>query len=166
PTPTLEGAAFRPHSPPGALLPRPPGDGARRGLVPQLVLALICAAYAVGAACGWGSPRLALVMGDFGLSAAAAAAAVSCFVSARGRRTRFRPAWLLFGVSSSMAALGNFVWGWYEVVLGEPVPSPSYADLFFLCFAPPAIVGLLVLAKRPVTKAGWVCLALDAWLIG
>ncbi|CAM5234552.1 EAL domain-containing protein OS=Streptomyces tendae OX=1932 GN=GUR47_36585 PE=4 SV=1 [Streptomyces tendae] len=47
-----------------------------------------------------------------------------------------------------------------------PVPSPSYADLFFLCFAPPAIVGLLVLAKRPVTKAGWICLGLDAWLIG
>jgi diguanylate cyclase (GGDEF)-like protein/PAS domain S-box-containing protein len=46
------------------------------------------------------------------------------------------------------------------------VPSPSVADLFFLCFAPPAIVGLLVLAKRPVTKAGWVCLGLDAWLIG
>jgi diguanylate cyclase (GGDEF)-like protein/PAS domain S-box-containing protein len=65
-----------------------------------------------------------------------------------------------------MAALGNAVWGWYEVVLDEPVPSPSYADLFFLCFAPPAIVGLLVLAKRPVTRAGWVCLALDAWLIG
>jgi diguanylate cyclase (GGDEF)-like protein/PAS domain S-box-containing protein len=65
-----------------------------------------------------------------------------------------------------MAALGNAVWGWYEVVLYEPVPSPSYADLFFLCFAPPAIVGLLVLAKRPVTRAGWVCLALDAWLIG
>ncbi len=29
----------------------------------------------------------------------------------------------------------------------------------------PAIVGLLVLAARPVTKAGWVCLGLDAWLI-
>ena len=34
-------------------------------------------------------------------------------------------------------------------------PSPTS---FFLCFAPPAIVGLLVLAKRPVTRAGWVCL--------
>ncbi len=52
------------------------------------------------------------------------------------------------------------------MILHHPVPSPSYADLFFLCFAPPAIVGLLVLAKRPVTKAGWVCLVLDAWLIG
>jgi diguanylate cyclase (GGDEF)-like protein/PAS domain S-box-containing protein len=105
-------------------------------------------------------------MGDFGLSAAAGTAAVSCFLYARNRRIRFRPAWLLFSLSSAMAALGNGVWGWYEVVLERQVPSPSFADLFFLCFAPPAIVGLLVLAKRPVTKAGWVCLALDAWLIG
>jgi diguanylate cyclase (GGDEF)-like protein/PAS domain S-box-containing protein len=105
-------------------------------------------------------------MGDFGLSAAAGTASVSCLLYARSRRSRFRSAWLLFALSSAMAALGNGVWGWYEVVLDRPVPSPSCADLFFLCFAPPAIVGLLVLAKRPVTKAGWVCLALDAWLIG
>lgn len=153
---------------------RPSGTAPARGALPtgppnlrvQLVLALVCGGYAVGAAVGWGSPRLALVMGDFGLSAAAATAAVSCFLYARGRGGRFRPAWLLFALSSAMASLGNFVWGWYEVVLGRPVPTPSYADLFFLCFAPPAIVGLLVLAKRPVTKAGWTCLGLDAWLIG
>ncbi|MDX6362955.1 MAG: hypothetical protein QOC85_1965, partial [Streptomyces sp.] len=150
----------------GALLAQRPGPGGGVGLGSQLVLALVCAGYAVGSALGWGSARVALVMGDFGLSAAAATAAVSCFLYARSRRIRFRPAWLLFSLSSAMAALGNLVWGWYEVVLGIPVPSPSYADLFFLCFAPPAIVGLLVLAKRPVTKAGWVCLALDAWLIG
>jgi diguanylate cyclase (GGDEF)-like protein/PAS domain S-box-containing protein len=153
-------------SSPGALLARRPVSGRGASLVPQLVLALVCAGYAVGSAFGWGSQRLALVMGDFGLSAAAAAAAVSCFCCARTRRSPFRPAWLLFSLSSAMAAAGNFVWGWYEVVLGSDVPSPSYADLFFLCFAPPAIVGLLVLAKRPVSKAGWVCLALDAWLIG
>ncbi|MDW4909354.1 EAL domain-containing protein [Streptomyces sp. ADMS] len=152
-------------SSPGALLARRPVSGGGAGLVSQLVLALVCAGYAVGSAFGWGSPRLAMIMGDFGLSAAAAAAAVSCFLYARSR-IRFRPAWLLFALSSAMASMGNFVWGWYEVVLGQEVPSPSYADLFFLCFAPPAIVGLLVLAKRPVTKAGWVCMFLDAWLIG
>ncbi|MFD7404626.1 putative bifunctional diguanylate cyclase/phosphodiesterase [Streptomyces sp. NPDC059866] len=150
----------------GTLLPRTPASGAGPSMLPQLLLALVCAAYAVGSAVGWGSHQLALIMGDFGLSAAAGAAAVSCFLYAHSRRVRFRSAWLLFALSSTMAALGNLVWGWYEVVLGRPVPSPSYADLFFLCFAPPAIVGLLVLAKRPVTKAGWVCLALDAWLIG
>ncbi|MFQ6144094.1 EAL domain-containing protein [Streptomyces seoulensis] len=152
---------------PGVLPSRSPATAdAARKTVPQLVLALVCAGYAVGSATGWGSHEVALVMGDFGLSAAAAAAAVSCVRYARGHGVRFRLAWLLFGLSSTMAALGNAVWGWYEVVLDEQVPSPSYADLFFLCFAPPAITGLLVLAKRPVNRAGWVCLALDAWLIG
>ncbi|MGW0190400.1 EAL domain-containing protein [Streptomyces sp. NPDC003362] len=164
--PTTLDRRLRAQRAPGALRPGPPA--ARRGPRPvhQLLLALLCAAYAVGSAFGWGSAQLALIMGDFGLAAAAGAAAVSCLAYARSRRVRFRPAWLLFALSSAMAAMGNLVWGWYEVVLGRPVPSPSYADLFFLCFAPPAIVGLLVLAKRPVTKAGWVCLALDAWLIG
>ncbi|MFG2311882.1 EAL domain-containing protein [Streptomyces sp. NPDC048566] len=153
-------------SSPGALLARRPLLDGGTGLFSQLTLAVLCGGYAVGSALGWGSARLALFMGDFGLSVAAGAAAVSCFLYARGRCSRFRPAWLLFSLSSAMASLGNLVWGWYEVVLDRPVPSPSYADLFFLCFAPPAIVGLLVLAKRPVTRAGWVCLALDAWLIG
>ncbi|WP_425841370.1 putative bifunctional diguanylate cyclase/phosphodiesterase [Streptomyces fractus] len=137
----------------------------RGGSGAQLLLALLCAGFAVGSAVGWGSDRLALIMGDFGLSIAAAIAAVSNFVYARSSRGRFRPAWLLFAFSSLMASFGNGVWGWYEVVLREPVPTPSLADLFFLCFAPPAIIGLLVLARRPVTKAGWICLALDAWLI-
>ncbi|WP_254394450.1 bifunctional diguanylate cyclase/phosphodiesterase [Streptomyces sp. AC512_CC834] len=165
PVPTLDGV-LRTQAPPGPLLSRPSAAVGGPPLVRQLVLALVCAAYAVGAALGWGSEYVAKIMGDFGLSAAAGAAAVSCFLYARGRRVRFRPAWLLFALSSAMASLGNLVWGWYEVVLRVPVPSPSYADLFFLCFAPPAIVGLLVLAKRPVTKAGWICLGLDAWLIG
>ncbi|GHD94774.1 putative bifunctional diguanylate cyclase/phosphodiesterase [Streptomyces naganishii] len=154
----------RPRHDARPLAPAPAAD--RRRAVPQLALALVCAGYAVGSACGWGSHEVALIMGDFGLSLAAGTGAVSCVLYARSRRVRFRTAWLLFALSSAMAALGNAVWGWYEVVLGTPVPSPSYADLFFLCFAPPAIVGLLVLAKRPTNRAGWVCLALDAWLIG
>ncbi|MGW7050965.1 putative bifunctional diguanylate cyclase/phosphodiesterase [Streptomyces sp. NPDC054887] len=153
-------------SAPGALLARQQVPGGGGGLISQLGLALVCGAYAVGSALGWGSAQVALIMGDFGLAVAAAVAAVSCFLYARARESRFRPAWLLFSVSSAMAACGNAVWGWYEVVLGREVPSPSFADLFFLCFGPPAIVGLLVLAKRPVTRAGWVCLALDSWLIG
>ncbi|MFJ2813932.1 putative bifunctional diguanylate cyclase/phosphodiesterase [Streptomyces sp. NPDC087294] len=155
----------RAHPAPGTPLP-PPATAGWTSLVHQLLLALVCGGYAVGSALGWGSKQVAMVMGDFGLSAAAGTAAVSCFFYARTRRIRFRPAWLLFALSSAMASLGNGVWGWYEVVLERPVPTPSFADLFFLCFAPPAIVGLLVLAKRPVTKAGWVCLGLDAWLIG
>ncbi|RST10856.1 EAL domain-containing protein [Streptomyces sp. WAC05950] len=132
----------------------------------QLILAVVSGGYAVGAALNWGSEEVAEIMGDFGLSAAGLLAAVSCYTYARTIDSRERPAWLLFAFSSLMGACGNAVWGWYEVVLGQDVPKPSLADFAFLCFAPPAIVGLLVLAKRPVTRAGWVCLGLDSWLIG
>ncbi|MFE2187433.1 putative bifunctional diguanylate cyclase/phosphodiesterase [Streptomyces sp. NPDC059455] len=149
----------------GAVLARPSVSGGGAGLLPQVVLALVCGGYAAGAIVGWGSSQLALVMGDFGLSAAAFAAAASCLWHGRRHAGRLRPAWLLFAASSAMAGLGNAVWGWYEVVLGRPVPTPSVADFCFLLFAPPAIVGMLVLAKRPTSRARWICLGLDAWLI-
>ncbi|MBT2451679.1 EAL domain-containing protein [Streptomyces sp. ISL-43] len=157
-----------PVSAPGAaLLTRQPlAGGGGKSLAMQFLLAVVSSGYAVGAALGWGSEDLAEIMGDFGLSAAGLLAAVSCFTYARAIDSRERPAWLLFAFSSLMGGCGNAVWGWYEVVLGESVPKPSIADFAFLCFAPPAIVGLLVLAKRPVTRAGWVCLGLDSWLIG
>lgn len=148
----------------------PPGGGQRRarrgGALPQLLLAGVCAGYALGAAAGWGSPFLALVMGDFGLAGAALLAGASCLRYARTRAGDFRPAWTLFGLSSLMVGAGNGVWGWYEVVLRQPVPRTSAADICFLLFAPLAILGLLMLAKRPVTRAGWICLGLDASLIG
>ncbi|MGV9855787.1 putative bifunctional diguanylate cyclase/phosphodiesterase [Streptomyces sp. NPDC003442] len=149
----------------GAVLARPSVSGGGAGLLPQVVLALVCGGYAAGAIVGWGSSQLALIMGDFGLSAAAFAAAASCLWHGRRHAGRLRPAWLLFAASSAMAGLGNAVWGWYEVVLGRPVPNPSVADFCFLLFAPPAIVGMLVLAKRPTSRARWICLGLDAWLI-
>ena len=151
---------------PQASSPRPGHRLGSPGLLPQALVAAVCAAYATGAALGWGSRTVALVMGDFGLSAAAFAAAVSCLCYARRHRGAYPPAWLLFAASSTMLGLGNAVWGWYEVVLGRPVPASSLADLCFLLFAPLAIIGLLVLAKRPVNRAGWLCLGLDAWLVG
>ncbi|WP_405528855.1 EAL domain-containing protein [Streptomyces avidinii] len=149
-----------------ALLNRPSVSGEGKGLAMQLLLAVVSGGYAVGAALNWGSEEVAEIMGDFGLSAAGLLAAVSCYSYARAIDSRERPAWLLFAFSSLMGAGGNAVWGYYEVILGMEVPKPSVADFAFLCFAPPAIVGLLVLAKRPVTRAGWVCLGLDSWLIG
>ncbi len=168
PFPTRPGTEERKStvSAPGAMLSRSPAQtSGAPSPVPQVALAVVCGGYAVGSTMGWGSPRTAAIMGDFGLSFAALVAAVSCGLYARKYATPFRPAWVLFAISSGMAGLGNGVWGWYEVVRVAEVPSPSMADFCFLLFAPPAIVGLLVLAKRPVTRAGWVCLGLDAWLI-
>src|SRR4051794_6005190 len=71
PTTTLDGA-LRARPARGALLPsRPPVLRGGSSLVHQLLLALVCAGDALGSALGWGSPRVALIMGGFGLGAAA-----------------------------------------------------------------------------------------------
>ncbi|MFJ8043198.1 putative bifunctional diguanylate cyclase/phosphodiesterase [Kitasatospora sp. NPDC096147] len=129
------------------------------------LLTVLCLGYAVGAALGWGSPRLALFMGDFGLAGAALVAALSCVLHACTTAGPARPAWLLFGLSSSTVAFGNGTWGWYEVVIDTELPPGSLAQYAFLLFAPLATTGLLVLAQRPRTAAGWLCLLLDGWLV-
>ena len=149
-----------------------PAKGDHRAKVGRLVIlfralvALCCAGYLSGAIVTWRSPTVSLVMGDFGLSAAGFCAALSCLVYAcRRPRSRARLAWLLFAFSSLMSAAGNAVWGWYEVVLGRPLPPGSPADYCFLLFAPPALAGLLLLAKWPTAKLGWICFSLDSLLI-
>jgi len=154
-----------------AVLPAAPSPGtwarafARSGRLPGALLALLCLGYALGAALGWGSAGLALFMGDFGLAGAALAAALSCLLYGCTVGGPCRPAWLLFGLSSSVVAFGNGTWGWYEVVLRTPLPEDSLAEYAFLLFAPLAITGLMVLAQRPRTAAGWLCLLLDGWLV-
>lgn len=153
---------------------RPAGGGARPGplrralcsrKLPGAALGVLCLAYTLGAALGWGSRQVAVFMGDFGLAAAALAAALSCLAYGCTVGGHARPAWLLFGLSSLMVAFGNGTWGWYELVERTPLPPNSLAEYAFLLFAPLAITGVLVLAQRPRTAAGWLCLLLDGWLV-
>ena len=137
------------------------------GCSPARCLALVCGGYAAGAALGWGSQELALFMGDFGLSAAASLAAVSCFLYARSRAAARPPR-----LAALLALLGDgrlrqrglgLVRGGARRAGARAPPSPTCSSC---CSRRPPSSGLLVLAKRPVTRAGWVCLGLDAWLIG
>ncbi|WP_052441515.1 putative bifunctional diguanylate cyclase/phosphodiesterase [Streptacidiphilus anmyonensis] len=155
-----EGGAARDAHPPGPL--RLSHAAAR---LPRILAMLVCLLYVAGAAYGWGSPAVADFMGDFGLAGAALTASLSCFGYGVLSGGRHRSAWVCFGLSSLMVAVGNGIWGWYECVLRQSLPSPSIADYVFLFFAPPAILGLLMLSNRPRNAAGWLCLALDAWLI-
>ncbi|MFJ9948138.1 putative bifunctional diguanylate cyclase/phosphodiesterase [Kitasatospora sp. NPDC091207] len=133
--------------------------------LPGTVLGALCLAYALGASLGWGSRQLAVFMGDFGLAAAALAAALSCLAYGCTVGGHARPAWLLFGLSSFMVSFGNGTWGWYELVERTPLPQDTLAEYAFLLFAPLAITGVLVLAQRPRSAAGWLCLLLDGWLV-
>ena len=114
---------------------------------------------------GPGRNELAAFMGDFGLAGAAAMAAVSCAIRAIAAGGRLRGAWLLFAASALTAALGNGVWGWYELVLQHEPPTPSAADWTFLFFAPFAMAGTLVHHRGPGSTVGWIKLVLDGAMI-
>ena len=148
--------------------------GTARAAAALAAVGMLACAYAVGSVLHWGSPprpgeggpyTLADVMGDFGLAAVAALAAISCGCRAWVARGRLRVSWLLFAASALVAGLGNGVWGWYEIVLHHAPPSPSVADWMFLFFGPFAMAGTLVHHRGPGTAVGWLKLALDGVLI-
>jgi hypothetical protein len=148
--------------------------GTTRAATALTAVAALAIAYTAGSMLHWGSPpssgdgpphTLADLMGDFGLAAVAALAAVSCAARALAARGRLRTSWLLFAASALVAGLGNGVWGWYEIVLHHPPPSPSVADWMFLFFAPFAMAGTLVHHRGPGTAIGWLKLLLDGAMI-
>ncbi|MET7638632.1 EAL domain-containing protein [Streptomyces sp. NPDC005438] len=133
---------------------------------PPLLLAAICAGYAAGAALGWGTLPVALLVSELAPGLAALTAAASCLCYARTDRAGSqRPAWLLLGWSSILVGLGQALWGAGELLQGAPTARPPLVDLCLLASVPPAVVGMLILAKRPTSRAGWLCLGLDALLI-
>lgn len=148
--------------------------GTARAAAALAAVAVSAFAYTVGSMLHWGSPTRpgegalytpADVIGDFGLAAVAALAAVSCAVRAMAARGRLRVSWFLFAASALVAGLGNGAWGWYEIVLRNAPPSPSVADWMFLFFGPFAMAGTLVHHRGPGTAVGWLKLALDGVMI-
>lgn len=148
--------------------------GTTRVAVALAAVVVLAAAYTAGSVLHWGSPphpgeggayTLADLMGDFGLSAVGALAALSCAWRALVARRRLRVSWLLFAASALVAGLGNAVWGWYEVVLKSTPPSPSVADWMFLFFAPFAMAGTLMHYRGPGSALGWLKMLLDGVMI-
>ncbi len=84
-----------------------------------------------------------LLLSNGGQLAAAITAAVGCGVAARRTTAHRRRAWWWLAVGTGSWAAGQAVWSYYEVVLGQQVPFPSFADVGFLLFPLTAAVGLV-----------------------
>ncbi|MBS2961794.1 GGDEF domain-containing protein [Actinocrinis puniceicyclus] len=148
-----------------------------RNALPSAVLtavAVLACGYTAGCGVHWGSPpspgersthTCADLTAQFGPSAAAALAAVSCAgraVTARGRK---RASWSLFAASALVSGLGSGVCGWYEVASRPPPSSPSPADWLLPCFAPFAITGALVHQRGSQRRIGRLKLLLDGVML-
>ena len=126
----------------------------------------LLAYVAVFSAFNWLSPTdLEVRKGviDLGQIVAGAWAAFLCIVAARSAAdTRGRISWMLFGAGFAASALGEALWAYFELVMGEELPSPSIADIAYGLMYPLVFVALMFQAPRSETKLGKITSSLDA----
>ena len=77
--------------------------------------------------------------------------AAMCALAAR-RRPDERSAWLWLAAACVVWGAAAGVWTWYELVLGQPSPSPSWGDIGFIGYALPAVIGVSRLASSGRTR--------------
>jgi hypothetical protein len=126
---------------------RSPTARVRRALVTALG---VTAFFAVWLGLNVGGDEVVLRVDDVGTFVAALVASVLCVAAAR-RGGGLSRLWWLFGAACAAWALGEFLWGLYELVLLKDVPTPSWADAAYLAAIPLAVAGLL---SHPAMRNG------------
>jgi hypothetical protein len=101
-------------------------------------------AFAAWVASGLGGETAVLYFDDIATAAAAIAAGVICGRAGMRHRGRSRAFWWLLAGASAGWALGEVVWGFYELVLRTDVPAASWADAGYLAAIPLAGAALLI----------------------
>jgi diguanylate cyclase (GGDEF)-like protein len=66
---------------------------------------------------------------------------------------RARRGWLLLGLGCLFWGSGEVIWSFYEIVLGQSNPFPSWADVAYLSAVPLLFAGILVLTAPPSWSA-------------
>ena len=96
---------------------------------------------------------------------AAFAGATACLFRATRTSGRLRISWALFGAATGSWGLGQVAWTYYEVVIREPAPFPSFADVGYLLFPPLALAALLVRPSAAFEGKGRLRLILDGLMV-
>src|SRR3954468_20299880 len=82
----------------------------------------------------------------------APAIAAACCWSAGRRSNPWRDGWSWVGLGCLTWAAASVMWAFYELVLGQYAPFPSYADIPFILYAVPVVIGVL---RFPQLRSGW-----------
>lgn len=82
---------------------------------------------------------------DTAWALSAAVTTFGCFRAALQSRHEDRTAWLLFGCAFASWLLGQLIWNWQELIVGDSVPFPSASDAFFTAFGVISIAALFAL---------------------
>src|SRR5437764_963289 len=112
----------------------------------------------------WGGGEVTQRFDNLGETLAAFVAAAVCGIAAWRHQQRTRIAWALIGASALFWGVGQAIWSYYELIVGQQVPFPSFADLGFLGAVPLAVVGVLFFPWVPTRATSLLRTILDAIL--
>jgi hypothetical protein len=116
-----------------------PTAGRSRAPAVLMGLAAISTAYLAMLAVTPGGAELTVKASDVITTVAATAAALTCALTGRRHAGALRAFWWLLASACTAWAIGEGTWTWYEVVLREQVPYPSWADVGYLAGTPLAV---------------------------
>jgi diguanylate cyclase (GGDEF)-like protein/PAS domain S-box-containing protein len=142
----------------------------RRMTPRHLLVAVIAAAYLVITtifALKLISPYALTVLSGLSLTVGGIGAGTACLIRSRLLPDpRTKSAWQLLGAAAIAWGGGQTVTSLYELILDQPVPFPSLADLGYLIAVPLWAAGLLYLAVPANQIATRIRAVLDGLLIG
>jgi diguanylate cyclase (GGDEF)-like protein len=130
----------------------------------QVALAVVVgfAAYLLFLLTAPGTPFTVTAINDVGQTVVPLAAAVPLLLAAARRSSgRLQTSWLLLAGAALSWGLGQAVWTWYEVVLGQEVPYPGLADVGYLCAVPFLVAGVLTFPSGALRTMGRVRALID-----
>jgi len=81
-------------------------------------------------------------------------AAFRCLLTARRLESEERRAWVYFGLACASFGLAELAWGIHEAFLGDPLPSPSIADVGY--FASPLFLIPALWFSRSHERTKWL----------
>jgi diguanylate cyclase (GGDEF)-like protein/PAS domain S-box-containing protein len=113
----------------------------------------------------WGGPQGTVRFDDLGEAVIAYIAAAACAIAAIRHKRQTRLAWALIAASAFAWATGEVAWSYYELLRGQAVPFPSYADLGYLLAVPLAIVGIVLFPSAPTRLTSRLRTIVDGLLI-
>ena len=137
----------------------------RRRNVALVVCAFLAVAFLAVLVIKPGGAHLTRTVDDLAELAAAVVAAVAGGWRASRLTGRARLSWAFLGAGSAAWAVGEALWSYYELLLGQDTPFPSWADAGFLLFPAFALVGLLTRPSSAFAGQGRIRVALDALLV-
>ena len=137
----------------------------RRLLVALAAWGVVTLAVAAWLFLSWGGVRQTQQADDVTEFLAAFAAAAACAFAARSHRGRGRLAWALISVSALSWGTGQVIWSYYELIVGQQVPFPSFADLGFLLAVLLAIAGVLGFPSAAARATSMIRTVLDGLVI-